>query len=265
MKHLPFAERLWIQTAFFLIALVPMTILLIIIDPTLHNDISIWIKPLKFHVSLSLHVITLAILASRFSESRRHSLGVRLLAISSCVFIVLETGILNLQAARGVGSHFNQSTVFDQIVYAFMGIGALILTWPAMALGVRFLLTKPTDKLTQGLKLGAGLGLTLGFILTVALAGYMSMRSGGHWVEAPTTDAHGLPIMGWSRQGGDLRVTHFFATHLMQALPLAGYLADRYLLGSRLSPKTWVWIAATLGASITLLTFWQALSGHAFI
>jgi len=141
----------------------------------------------------------------------------------------------------------------------------LILTWPAMALGVRFLLTKPTEKLTPGLKLGAGLGLTLGFILTVALAGYMSMRSGGHWVEAPTTDANGLPIMGWSRQGGDLRVTHFFATHLMQALPLAGFLADKYLAKSRLPPKAWVWIAAILGVSITLLTFWQAMSGKAFI
>lgn len=265
MKHLPFAEKLWIQTAFFLIALIPMTIALIYFDPTQINDISIWKKPLKFHVSLSLHVVTLAILASRFSETRRHSLGVRLLAISSCIFIILETGVLNLQAARGVASHFNQVAVIDQILYAFMGVGALILTWPAMALGVRFLLTKPTEKLTPGLKLGAGLGLTLGFILTVALAGYMSMRSGGHWVEAPTTDANGLPIMGWSRQGGDLRVTHFFATHLMQALPLAGFLADKYLSKSRLSPKAWVWIAAILGVSITLLTFWQAMSGKAFI
>lgn len=265
MRHLPFAERLWIQTAGFLIALIPMTIALVYFDPTQINDISIWKKPLKFHVSLSLHVITLAILASRFSDARRHSLGVRLLAISSCIFVVLETGVLNLQAARGVPSHYNQIEVLDQILYAFMGIGALILTWPAMALGVRFLLTKPSEKLTPGLKLGAGLGLTLGFTLTVALAGYMSMRAGGHWVEAPTTDANGLPIMGWSREGGDLRVTHFFATHLMQALPLAGYLADRFLSNSRLSPKTWVWIAAILGVSITLLTFWQAMSGQAFL
>jgi len=265
MKNLPFAERLWLQTAFFLIALIPMTIALIYFDPTQINDISIWKKPLKFHVSLTIHVVTFAWLASRFSEDRRQALGVRLLAISSCVFIILETGIINLQAARGVASHFNQTTVFDQILYSLMGVGALILTWPAMALGIRFFLTKPSRKLTPGLKLGAGLGLTLGFILTVLLAGYMSMRAGGHWVDAPPTDANGLPIVGWSRQGGDLRVTHFFATHLMQALPLAGYLADRFLSGSRISVKTWVWIATGLGVSITLLTFWQAMSGHAFI
>jgi len=265
MRHLPFAERLWIQTAFFLIALIPMTLALIYFDPTQMNDISIWKKPLKFHVSLSVHVITLAILASLFSDVRRNSLGIRLLAISSCIFIILETGVLNLQAARGVASHFNHSSNLDSLLYAFMGIGALILTWPAMALGVRFLLMKPTGKITPGLKLGAGLGLTLGFILTVALAGYMSMRSGGHWVEAPMTDANGLPIMGWSRQGGDLRVTHFFATHMMQVLPMIGYMADKYLSTSRLSPKTWVWLATLIGVAITLLTFWQAMSGRAFL
>jgi len=265
MKNLPYAERLWFQTALLLIAFIPMTIALIYLDPTTHNDISIWKKPLKFHVSLSLHLVTLGVLASYFSEDRRHSKGVRLLAISSCVFVILETFILNFQAARGVGSHFNHATNLDSLLYAFMGIGALILTWPAMAMGVRFLLTKPTEKLTPGLKLGAGLGLSLGFILTVALAGYMSMRAGGHWVEAPLTDANGLPIVGWSRQGGDLRVTHFFATHLMQALPLAGFFADKYLLKSKLSPKTWALIAALLGGGVTLLTFWQAMSGQAFI
>lgn len=170
-----------------------------------------------------------------------------------------------LQSFRGVGSHFNNATPFDEIIYAIMGIGALILTWPAMALGMRFLLTKTTDKITPGLKLGAGLGLSLGFILTVALAGYMSMRSGGHWVQAPPTDANGLPIVGWSRRGGDLRVTHFFATHMMQGLPLVGFLTDRYLAGGRVSPKVWVGLATIISLSLTFGTFWQAMSGHAFI
>jgi len=51
----------------------------------------------------------------------------------------------------------------------------------------------------------------------------------------------------------------------MQALPLAGFFADKYLLKSKLSPKTWALIAALLGGGVTLLTFWQAMSGQAFI
>lgn len=265
MSPRPYAERLWLQTGAFLIALIPMTVALIYFDPTQINDISIWKKPLKFHVSLTVHVMTLALLASLFTDARRNALGMKLLALSSCLFILLETGVLSMQAARGVASHFNQTTMFDQLVYAFMGVGALILTWPAIALGIRFLLIKPTDRLTPGLKLGAGLGLTLGFVLTVILAGYMSMRAGGHWVDAPMTDADGLPMMGWSRQGGDLRVSHFFATHLMQALPLAGYLADKYGSKTPLSPRQWVGLATVLGVGLTLGTFWQALGGHAFL
>lgn len=265
MTDLPRAERLWWQTAALLLALVPLTLALIYLDPTQLNDISIWKKPLKFHISLALHVVTLAVLASRFPDARRNGRGMWLLAVSSCVFIVLETGVIMMQAGRGVASHFNHATTFDSLLYAFMGVGALILTWPAFVLGIRFLISKPTEKLTPGLKLGAGLGLTLGFILTVVLAGYMSMRAGGHWVGAPTTDANGLPIVGWSRQGGDLRVTHFFATHLMQALPLVGLLADRCATNARLSSKGWVWIAAIIGVGLTAATFWQALSGQAFL
>ncbi|KJV10327.1 hypothetical protein VZ95_05735 [Elstera litoralis] len=46
----------------------------------------------------------------------------------------------------------------------------------------------------------------------------------GHWVGGIASDAGGLPIVGWARDGGDLRVAHFFGLHLMQALPLLALL-----------------------------------------
>ena len=61
--------------------------------------------------------------------------------------------------------------------------------------------------------------------------------------------------------GGDLRVPHFFATHLMQALPVVGWLADRLLPRLGLG----IVVAATAaGIAIVAATFVQALAGRAF-
>ena len=98
-----------------------------------------------------------------------------------------------------------------------------------MILGVIFIRVPTTDTLTPGLKYGIVLGLTLGCIMTLLIAGYMSSLPGGHWVDAPATDHGGIPLVGWTKQGGDLRVPHFFATHMMQVLPLMGWFIDRKL------------------------------------
>ncbi|MGE0331250.1 MAG: hypothetical protein AB7P37_11210 [Ramlibacter sp.] len=84
----------------------------------------------------------------------------------------------------------------------------------------------------------------------------------GHWVGGVRTDAHGLPLTGWATRGGDPRVPHFFATHLMQALALAGWLADRFTPGNA---RAWVGATAALGSAAVALTLWQALSGRPFI
>ncbi len=72
-------------------------------------------------------------------------------------------------------------------------------------------------------------------------------------------NAEGLPITGWSTTGGDLRVPHFLATHLMQALPMAGWLADRVLRESQ--RRIAVWMALAIGVLVVVVTFMQAPGG----
>lgn len=116
-----------------------------------------------------------------------------------------------------------------------------------------------------GLRTGAVLGAVVGTVATLVTAGAMSsmqLTPTGHWVGGDLTDAAALPVVGWSTTGGDLRVAHFFATHLIQVLPLIRWLADRRLRSFSAAP---VWLAAGAGLAIVWVTFDQALAAEPFL
>ena len=259
------AERIWYQSAFLLLAFIPVLILAYYMDSRELNDIAIWVKPIKFHVSVVIHLLTFAILVRFLPDNVRNSLWLSGVAIISASATIIEIMLIDFQASRGLHSHFNQSSVFDAQLYGLMGVAAVILSLPALILGIHFVVARTSDTLTPGLKLGSASGLILGFVLTLGIAGYMSAQANGHWVAAPATDNNGLPIVGWTRQGGDLRVPHFFATHLMQLLPLAGYLLDKWLKHKTRHIQYGVMSATLLGLSMTVATFLQALAGKPFI
>jgi len=202
MTRFSLAERVWLQAAILLLALVPVIVFAGAIDGRVLNDISVWVKPMKFHVSTAIHLITLGVLVRFLPDRTRKAGWLSGIAFVSAGAAVLEILVITVQAARGVASHFNNDTMIDSLIYALMGVGVMLVILPAPILGGRFLAAKTTDRLGAGLKLGAGLGLILGFVLTLVIAGYMSMQPTGHWVDAPRTDLGGVPIVGWSRQGG---------------------------------------------------------------
>jgi hypothetical protein len=78
----------------------------------------------------------------------------------------------------------------------------------------------------------------------------------------------GLPLLGWSTVGGDLRVPHFFGLHAMQALPLIGGL-----LAFSAARRRWtehgrlalVWTAGLGYLGLILLLTWQALRGQSIV
>lgn len=226
---------------------------------------SVWDKPLRFDLALGIHLLTLWALLQLLPPMRLASASMRRTLLICTVCAVLEALYITLQAARGRASHFNVQTALEQFLYyGAMGPGAVLIVATTFIVGWQ--LWRHADPASSpGLRSGAALGLMLGSVATLVVVSPLSaglIDGLGHWVGGVHSDRLGMPVFGWSRTGGDLRVPHFFAVHLMQALPLAGWFADR--AGSR-RPRLWVYAAASIGLLVVAATFWQAIAGRPFL
>lgn len=140
-----------------------------------------------------------------------------------------------------------------------MGGFAAFLTSASLVYGILIARAGGTS-LSPAFRLSVVSGLVLTFVLTVVVAGAMS-QFGGHWVGGNVSDAEALPLLGWARDGGDLRVAHFFATHAMQFIPVFGVVSAALFGGGDRRP-VWAFIAAF--TAFVAFTFVQALMGRPF-
>ena len=234
------------------------------IDERLLNDVSVWSKPVKFQLSIILTLGTAMLLLPLLDEAARATRTIRGASLVMAMASTLEITYIVIQAARGRASHFNDATPLESILYALMGIGAVSIVAGAFVIGWVIWRRGRTD-MGEGLRSGAAWGLMIGAVLTVITAGMMSsgaITDPGHWVGGIRSDANGLFLVGWSRAGGDLRVPHFFATHIMQGLPILGLLLDRFAPGRA---RTGIWVGAVASVLIVAATFIQAAMGMPFL
>jgi hypothetical protein len=223
-----------------LIALAALPLMLAAaLDPRQLGDEGVWIKPLKFHAALAVYLGTLALFARWLPRglTDRQSWRVFVAVVGACV--VAELVWIGGAASLGVASHFNTTSPFWAATYSLMGVAAVTLTSAAGVMGV---LIWRAGTLPQVWREALGLGLVLTFMLTVITAGTMASGT-GHHIGTPVTGAR-VPLMGWSREVGDLRIAHFLATHALHAVPLAGFTGSRaVVLGAAVA-----WTTVTLGA-----------------
>jgi hypothetical protein len=246
------------------VALALPSLIALLVDDRLLNDVSVWIKPLKFQASLVLMLGTLLLLLPLIEARTRAGRGVWLASFVAVITASGEILYITLQAARGRASHFNLSTPAEANAYSVMGVGAALLVLCALVIGI-YILRRPSPLVPTGLRLGGGWGLILGAILTLMTAfalGSGEIDGPGHWVGGVRTDLGGLPLFGWSRTGGDLRVPHFFATHIMQALPLLGLTLDRFAPNQA---KIGIAAGALVSMAVVAATFVQAIWAIPFL
>jgi hypothetical protein len=258
------AQTIALTTAALCAVLALPTLPALFIDTRTLNGIGIWAKPLKFQLSFALHWLTLAVLVRCIDPDARDARATLWLLRAAAVSTLLEVLYITLQAARGRASHFNFETAVERwLYYGVMGPAAVLIVGVTAWLGY-LAWRHPAPGLGRGLSLGAAAGLFFGGVVTLLVTAPLAaglVDGPGHWVGGVRSDADGLPLLGWSTTGGDLRVPHFFATHLLQALPLAGWLADR------IAPRrARAWVGATLGLGLVVvaMTLWQAWSARPF-
>lgn len=226
-------------------------------DPRAFNGVDVWDKPLKFELSIAIFLLTAAFAFSRLPDGWARTRTGRLVIWAPIVAALGEIVYIAWRASRAEASHYNQSSLFAIVVYAVMGVGALTMTLTALVQGIAILRTPNTVGDHPVFRAALGWGLILTCLLGASMGGYMSAQT-GHWVGGLHSDAAGLPLLGWSTTGGDLRPPHFLGIHASQIIPVASLVIIR-LFGKAAGLMTGLFIAGYI--ALTLAVFAQALMG----
>ena len=227
------------------------------LDPRVIGAEPAWIKPLKFHLALSVYFATLAFMARWMPADTRAGRPWRILTALAIFCTAGELLWIGGAAAMGTTSHFNMGSALMAALYPLMGLFAVTLLTPTLVMGIS-IARNPSTGLAPALHLSVWLGLVLTFALTLIAAGTLS-GSAGHHIGTPVTGA-AVPFMGWSREVGDLRIAHFLATHALHVLPLMGWAAARTLPDR--AARAAVILSALAFTALTLGTMAQALAGR---
>lgn len=188
------------------------TVVLLLADGPWDGPVS-WRKPITFGLSFGISVLTVTWICRLLPLAARTR---TLLLGAFTAASLLETGLITLQAWRGVPSHFNTETTFDTFVTRALAAGGVTLIAVVVALTVAALRPHPTAAPSMRLALRAGL---------VALTG--SMATGAVMI------AYGLTLEGAGRaaeayrSAGFLRPAHAVTMHAVLLLPSLAWLLSR--------------------------------------
>ncbi len=261
-------DRALTFVGFSTLGLLAATGVALYVDPRQIGGAPAWLKPAKFAASIAVYTLTLAWVFSYLPEwtrTRRVVSGVTALTLAA------EIVIIDLQAWRGVTSHFNIGTALDGILFSVMGSAILVQTLAVVAVAIALWKQRFADH-------AMGWALRLGMSISIigALSGGLMVRpteaqlasaargepmtvAGAHTVGAPD-GGPGLPGTGWSRTHGDLRIGHFLGLHALQFLPLIALVFAAGGWGP--DQRTRLVLAASFSyVALFVLLMWQALRG----
>ena len=234
-------RRLAIYAAVLFALVLPLAIAWGLDERTLRGA-NVWIKPIKFAISIGVLALTTAWFVGHLPAQRRSGR-----AVDWIVWLLIGAGsfelaYITLQAGLGEASHYNVADGWHMAMYNLMGLGALLLTASQPMLAWQ-LFRHPDPQRPRVYRAAILIGLALTFLFGAGVGGLLANLQ-------PPSGAATLPLFGWSLGGGDLRPAHFVGIHAEQLLPFIGYGAAT--LGTR-GARLLVW-ASTLLYSMLFAT-----------
>lgn len=229
-----------------------------------------WRKPIVFGLSGGVATLSLAALSSEVAARSTRWLRVYM------VTMTLEIGLIDLQAWRGVGSHFNRATLFDSAVFSLMGALILASMSAAVVLGVRATRAHrgADSRLAAGLATFAlavgslvGIAMSVHGTVVAAMGGVPShVGAAGEWKPVHAIALHGFqlfPVFLWALKHRvrleKQRVRALWHLGLSWGCLLSASFLQ-LVLGR--APLAWSWQAAGFAAAALIFA---AAAGRAFL
>ena len=249
----------------------------VLLDHRVITGAPAWLKPAKFAISVSIYCFTFVWLLG-FARSRPRL--ARFAANMTVVSFIVEMAVILTQAARGTTSHFNVTTPLNTFLWLSMGAFIVVVWTMNLLLAILLLFERiPNRPFAWSLRFGllvALVGMGSGFLMArptheqlVTMAANHGPRIVGAHSVGVADGGPGLPVVGWSTSGGDLRIAHFLGIHAMQILPFFGwFVARRRNAFARFKDAHRLALISTVGfayLALVMLLVWQALRGQSLI
>lgn len=250
-----------------------VTGLLAILDPREILGQNAWFKPLKFALSIGIYAVTLAWLIGQVRRLRK---AANVIGTITVLALVVEIAIIVGAAAFGTTSHFNVATPLTTTLWAVMAVSITVVWVATLVVGIAVALNPGPDA-ARNLAVRVGvligfIGMGLAFLMTGPSEDQLNDFQGVAGAHAVGVDdgGAGLPFLGWSTEGGDLRIPHFIGIHALQVIPLGLLLIEvlsrRFLVlrDERVRVRLVLIGSLAFAAAVGIVT-WQALTGEPIV
>ena len=248
----------------------------VVLDTREVTGAAVWLKPLKFAISTGIYALSLAWLIGRLPKGSRLTRAAAVAGTVATIGLAIELALINAFALAGESSHFNVSTPLHTIAWSVMA-ASIVVVWVMTFVVAVLLFRAPLGDGARTLAIRGGIalalvGMALAFLMTGPtgdqLADFQGI-AGAHAVGL-SDGGPGLPLLGWSTVGGDLRIPHFIGMHALQVLPLFVLLLEVLALRvARLREpvrrERLVVLALITYAGVLVLVTVQALSGQSIV